>query len=265
MRLWHQAATWILLLAGAVRADDAPKDAPAEEKKKTIAEIEIAPPGTEIQDAAVARQEGVRFLDDMRSAKTEEDRVEALERVGRWNHPEILKNVSKYVGDRADAVAIAAIEAVARQTHPKAKDKAGASLYKQFKREKRTDVLCALMVGMGVVGYDNKAAVKDVTKYLVKDTTLTFLAAARYIGYVKYKPAFRLLAEKLDEPKSTLPVDDERNPPASWWKERWEEWERNVPYTRWALSQIVPGETFVQTAEAKGWAEANGREHGIEW
>ena len=32
-----------------------------------------------------------------------------------------------------------------------------------------------------------------------------------------------------------------------------------------ALSEIVPGETFETTAEAKQWAETQGKEHGIEW
>jgi hypothetical protein len=91
------------------------------------------------------------------------------------------------------------------------------------------------------------------------------LAAARYFGYVKAKQAFRMLAEALDEPRPTLPPDDPANPPASYWKARWEEWSHNVPYYRWAISQIVEGETFETTAEAKKWAETHGEEHGIEW
>jgi hypothetical protein len=117
---------------------------------------------------------------------------------------------------------------------------------------------------MGRLGFDSKTAVNEVMKLFQRDTRETHKAATRYLGYIKYKPAFRQLAEKLDEPIATNPADP-ACPPASWWKERWEEWSGNVPYTRWALAQIVEGETFELTREAKEWAEKNGKQHGIEW
>lgn len=73
-----------------------------------------------------------------------------------------------------------------------------------------------------------------------------------------------MLAEKLEEPKPAR-IDDPKNPPASWWKERWEEWNSNLPYVKKALSQIVPGETFDTLSEAQKWAEQHGKEHGVKW
>ena len=107
-------------------------------------------------------------------------------------------------------------------------------------------------------------AIKEAQSLFVRDTKETHKAATRYFGYIKYKPAFRMLAEKLDEPHPKNP-NDPNNPPESYWKERWQEWDSNVPHTRWALSQLVEGETFELAAEAKEWAEKHGKEHGIEW
>jgi hypothetical protein len=73
-----------------------------------------------------------------------------------------------------------------------------------------------------------------------------------------------MLAEKLDEPKNTLKVG-ETAPPESYWRELWYEWKSNRPHIQWALSEIVPGETFETREEAQGWAETEGRKHGIRW
>jgi hypothetical protein len=59
--------------------------------------------------------------------------------------------------------------------------------------------------------------------------------------------------------------NDPNNPPASWWEQRWKAWKENEKAVHWALSQLVEGETFETTIEAKKWAEAHGKDHGIEW
>jgi len=249
-----------LLLAG----DDKPV-AEKPEKKKTAAEIEIPEPGTAVEDPAIARQEVSRFEKEMHETKDPAKEAELLERLGGWDHPDVLKAAAKYMRDKEVPVAVAAIVAVARQG--KSKEAAGTLLLRCLKSEKRTDVVCAAVVGMGRLAYDNKSAVKEVTGLFQRDTKETHKAATRYFGYLKWKPAFRLLAEKLDAPEA-IPENDRNpgaNPPAAYWKERWEEWNGNVPYTRWAISQIVEGETFETTAEAKQWAETEGKKYGIDW
>jgi len=253
----------LLLLSLFVRADDTkPADEKAESKKKRAGDIVIGEPGTPIQDRAVARQEASRFKKAFKDAPTDEERIELLERLGKWDHPQILKAASKYLKDRNHLIAIAATVVCAKQASQK--DKAGRAVFGALRREKRNHVICAQLVAMGVLGYDNRSAVREALSYFRRNTAETHKAATRYLGYVKYKPAFRLLAEKLDEPRPKNP-NDPRNPPASYWRERWYEWDRNVKYTRWAISQLVPGETFEQTEEAKNWAERHGAEHGIEW
>lgn len=236
-------------------------DKPAAEKK-TAAEIEIPDPGTAVEDSAVARQEVARFDKEMRETKDPAKEVELLERLGGWDHPDVLRAAAKYLKDREVQVAVAAVVAVARQG--KSKDAAGKILLGLLKSEKRTDVVCAAIVGMGKLGFDNKSAISEAQKLFQRDARETHKAATRYFGYIKYKPAFRMLAEKLDEPHAANP-NDPNNPPESYWKERWQEWNSNVPYTRWALSQLVEGETFEKTDEAKQWAETQGRKHDIEW
>jgi hypothetical protein len=252
----------LLLGAGLVAADDTKPGDTAPEKKKTAAEVEIADPGTPIEDASVARQEVSRFEKEMREAKDALAEVKLLDRLGGWDHPEVFKAAAKRVKDREHIVAVAAIVAVARQG--KSKDAAGRALMGVLKTEKRTDLVCAALVGLGRLGIDSKAAVSEATKLFQRDAKETHKAATRYFGYIKYKPAFRMIAEKLDQPEPANP-NDPNNPPESYWKERWEEWSSNVPHTRWALAQLIPGETFETTAEAKLWAESEGKEHDIEW
>ena len=179
-----------------------------------------------------------------------------------WDHPEVFKAASKYIKHKDHTVAVAAVIACVRQS--KAKKKAGRKFLGALKREKRTNVVCALMLGLGKLGVKDKNTIRIAKGEFRKDWKERHKAATRYFGFVKHKPAFRMLAEVLDEPAPKNP-DDPNNPPASYWKERWHDWEKAVPFTRWALSQIVEGESFEATAEAKEWAEKEGRKHGIKW
>jgi hypothetical protein len=239
---------------------------PAEEKPKpkTAGEIEIGDPGNPVEDSAVVRKELARFQGAFRKAgKDTATRVELLKKLADWDHPLVYKELTKHVRSKDYLVAVEAVVGCARQST--SKDKAGKLLCRIAGKEKRTNVICAALVGMGKLDYTHKSALKEAESQFRKDMKDKRLAAARYFGYVKAKQAFRLLAEVLDEPRPTLPPDDPRNPPASYWKARWEEWNHNSPYYRWAISRIVPGETFETTGEAKEWAEKFGKEHGIEW
>lgn len=250
----------LVLALVAIAQDEKPAEEP--KKPKTGAEIEIPDPGIGIEDSAVARREVARFETEMRAAKEPAQEVALIERLGGFDHPVVFKALTRRIKDRELTVAVAAVVAVARQST--SRDSAGRTLLGALKTEKRTDVLCACFVGMGRLGYDHKTAVNEATKYFQRDTKETHKAATRYFGYIKHKDAFRMLAEKLDEPTPKNP-NDPNNPPASYWKERWEEWSSNVPYTRWALAQLVEGETFELTSEAKEWAETEGAKHGIKW
>ncbi len=250
---------WMLLLTFALTsADDEAPPAP-EPKPKPAGEVEVGEPGVKIEDPAVARDKIARFQAAYKEADEEPAKAELVKKLGDWDHPEILKTLVKLIGERNRFVAIEAAVACARQSDAA---KAGAALHRALQNEKRIDVACALLVALGKTGYVK--AYKDAEKWFKKESAEGRKAAARYFGGVKAKEAFRLLAEELDEPRPGR-IDDPKNPPASWWKERWEEWDSNLPYVKKALSELVPGETFDTRKEAEEWARVEGRTHGIEW
>ena len=183
--------------------------------------------------------------------------------LGKWDHPLVLKEAKKLAKHKSHIVVVQAVIVCARQTSDR--KKTGNFLLKTLKKERRNHVRCALMVGMGVLGYSTSAAKREVYGYFRRDTKETHKAATRYLGLVKDKDAFRMLAEKLDEPRAGN-VNSPSNPPASWWKARWHEWDSNKKWTRWAISQLVEGESFDSKKEAEDWAKsAEGKKHGIKW
>jgi len=257
----------ILLLATAlVAADDNKKEGDPEAappKPKKAGDVEIGEPGVPISDRAVAASEVARFQTAMKEAKRKKNdkrRLELVQKLGEKDHPVIYKEATKWVRDKHHRIATAAVIAVARQKS--SAKKAGPFLQKVLKSDKRTNVVCAAMIGMGVLDY--KRAFKDVRKQWRKSRTEPHKAAARYFGYTRAKEAFRLLAEELDEPHPSNP-NDPNNPPSSWWEERWKEWKENEKSIQWALAQMVEDETFETTVEAKEWAKKHGKKHGIEW
>lgn len=226
-------------------------------------DVEIGDPGVVISDSAVANAEVARFQADMKKAKRAKDEkqmAELLLLLGAKDHPKIYLAATKHVKHKNHRVATAAVICIARQQS--SAKKARRYLQGILKREKRTSVVAAAIVGMGVLNHTG--AYKDVKKVFVKDRRELRKAAARYFGYTKAKDAFRLLAEQLDQPEPANPNDPD-NPPASYWEERYYEWKENEKAVHWALSQLVEGESFETEREAKQWAEQNGRKHGIEW
>jgi len=260
-----------LLLPAAIVAADESGTEKEEEKAPDITsildgkpgDIEIPEPGIEIKDSSVVTSELARFQGAAKQARKDDDDkklIELLLKLGEKDHKKILREATKYVRHDNHRVAVAAVVTIARQKS--SGDRAARYLQRILDREKRTDILCAAMVGMGVLGYDR--AYDDVKKFFVKDRGELRKAAARYFGYTKAKEAFRLLAEQLDEPAPSN-VNDPNNPPASWWEARWKEWKANEKAVHWAISQLVEGETFETTIEAKNWAEKHGKKHGIDW
>ena len=254
----------LVLLPGLLLAQAAEKNTePGPEKRKTAGEIEIPDPGIPVEDPNVARAELARFQQAFRKAKNDPGaRVELLGKIGGFDHRSIYREVSKHVKSKEYQVAVAAAVAVARQST--SRDKAAKLLFKVAGKDKRTNVVCAALVGMGKLEFLDKSSYKLAENLFKMDRRERRKAATRYLGYVRAKQAFKLIAEQLDEPAPKDP-DDPLNPPAAWWKERWEEWQSNLPYYQWALSRIVPGETFETMREAKEWAESEGKQHGIKW
>jgi hypothetical protein len=249
----------LVIVAGLAGAED------KAQKKPTPGEIEIEDAGATIEDDAVAKREVARFAEKMKAAADDAERVALLTRLGGWNHALVFRAASKYIRHKSEPVAIAAVVACARQS---ATPGAGAFLFRALGREKREPVVCALWVAAGRRGYAKTTAYNAALKVLKNEKGEVLKAATRYLGYIKAKKAFRVLAELLEEPPSSMPAgrDGESRPmPASYWQAIHDAWYANLPHVRWALSQLVPGETFETKEEARDWAEAEGRKHGIRW
>ncbi|MFQ5844122.1 MAG: hypothetical protein ACE5JG_03960, partial [Planctomycetota bacterium] len=187
----------LLLLPALLGADEGPLGKPREGPGA----IQIEDPGPVMVDAAVAKQTAARFRDQMKAAHSPEDKSRVLLKLGDWNHREIYKAAARYLRSKDERVAVAAVVVCGRQSA--CRKQAGAALLKQLHREKRESVACALLVGLGRLGRDGKAAYKAAREIFEKDTSEKHKAAARYFGYIRAKTAFRMLAEKLDEPKNT--------------------------------------------------------------
>jgi len=251
-----------LLSAGLVLAQEG-ADEKKKPKKPGAGDIVFTQIAVKVADASVARQHVSRFQKEFKASRKDvEARNKALQRLGKWDHALVLTEAKKHIKDKSFPVAVEAVRVCVSQTSDPGKT--GKALYAALKKEKRTNVVCALLVGMGVLGCKDKNSRKQATKYFKRDTTESHKAAVRYLGYIKDKSAFRMLAEKLDEPKPKRP-DDPLNPPASWWRERWFEWESAYPHVVWAMSELVPGETFETTKEAEGWAKSEGAKYRIKW
>ena len=252
-----------LLLSCIASAQEEPGKKDKKPKKPKAGDIVFSQTAVKVEDASVARQHVTRFVKEFKANKKDVPAmVKSLQRLGKWDHTLILGEAKKHIKHREFPVAVEAVRVCVSQTADT--KKTGKALYAALKKEKRTNVVCALIVGLGILGRDDKFTKKECIKYFKRDTTESHKAAARYIGYIKDRESFRMLAERLDEPAPKRP-DDPTNPPASYWRERWHEWETNVPHVRWAMSQLVPGETFESTREAKEWARTEGRKFGIKW
>ncbi len=247
----------LLTLASFLLAEDPTKPEPE------AADVEMPSAGQPVEDRAVVKDRIARFQADMKAARKDpKARAALLAKLGDWDHPDIYKEAKKYWRDRDGEVAIAAVLACARQST--SAQKAGSSLWSHAGKEKREDVQCVAMIAAGFLGYDKPGARKEAQKLFKKTDSQIRKAAARYLGFVKDKSAFRLLAEKLDEP-SYNSNDPEKPMKESEKRRRWTRWNSNRPWVMWALSELVEGETFETAGEAKDWALAEGKKHGIRW
>jgi len=91
------------------------EDAPRKKEPPTSGEIEFPDPGTPIEDRAVARQRVARFDRKMKEAGDDAVRVEAIRKLGDWDHPDIFRALSKRVRDKRIPIAVEAIVACTRE------------------------------------------------------------------------------------------------------------------------------------------------------
>ena len=279
------AGIWLLhpgaVTVGPVWADDAnaPKEEedPNEREKREREEreakkpgaLQIPDPGTEGRGKRRSRGSRVaRFQKAWKAnKKNSEELIKAIDAPrASGTTPRSSRSSSRSIVSHKDhTVAVAAVVAVARQTtSPK---KAPSTLMRALKKEKRTrGHLRGSRWGSASLGYqEGKTRSSSRRKHHRKDTSEKPQGRGALLRLHQVQGRRSVcLAEHLDEPYPEN-VNSPSNPPASWWEERFKEWQSNVPFTRWAIAQLVEGETFESESEAKQWAESEGGKHGIAW
>lgn len=140
------------------------------------------------------------------------------------------------------------------------------------KNDKRYAVNALVLKGFARAGLEIKDRdFKDIERawrWIVGNPNPTMapalVAIAEYVELAKDKRLFRQLAEELDEPGTNVNASDPNNPPADWWKRRWELWQASKPAVVSALLELT-GKEFDKTAEAKAWLEENEKSFGVKW
>jgi hypothetical protein len=261
-----------------------------EEEEKPIEVTEASP---EVVEALLAEHKAAV------AAKEAQPLVEVLEKLAVHNNAEFFepaKDAVKYKASSRDKKAVrrrakelgdrsakrikeltlaveARVQATAARVMGNYAD-AGKTLHKLFGDKRVVDdkptVAAALIESMGRVKYGRvaKEVVKEFKKY---SSTEVMKASIRYFGLVKTKDKDVVyeLCRQLEPPQAGS-VNSPSNPPASYWKRRWEQWNEIRLDVAWALEQITGqkwqpalGEKDGDGKRALAWVKEHEKELGL--
>ena len=189
-------------------------------------------------------------------------RVESLQRIAGYQNEEFVKPLLELLEDEEERVVHAAIHALGSQPF----DKSQQALLKIVLHPKyddqvalREQALAALgRAGWSAAGYRKLREAFDEAHPKVKRGILRAFAAQQELN------AFSLFVDHLDEPKP-VNVNAANNPPASYWKERYKEWQFFKLDVHRGL-EAMTGQSFASAAAAKEWAASKaGRKLGVRY
>ena len=266
--LLHVLAVLLLLLAvpHALAEEDADEGAEAEENG-----IErVADEDAKALEKALTKAAKRRKFQDV---------LPVLDEVGERWHPSFQKPLLKMLTHESSRVALRAAEMLSWQQceNEKAGKKLGKAIWKKAFTDRKNNrrytvqgasVLAAASVENGVELDNNRF--KDVERLWrsvignpKESNAPAIVSVCEYVRLTKDKRLCRKLAEEIDEPMATA-VNSPSNPPASWWEARWKMWKQYKAEVVETLEELT-GESFKDTASAKAWFEANGKEFGFRW
>ena len=250
------------------RAEEPPADDEAEE-----AEEEVAP----LDPAEATRLE--KLLAKAAKARKVADTLAALDEVGEQTHPSFQKPLLKMLTHESSRVAMRAADMLSwqRLESEKQQKKLGKAIWKKGftdrKNHRRYNVKGRIVLATADVEGDaelDNSRFKDVERLwrtVIGDpreaNAPAIVAVCEYVRLTKDKRLCRKLAEEIDEPGATA-VNSPTNPPAEWWERRWKMWKQYKAEVVESLEELT-GESFKDTAAAKAWFEANGKEFGFRW
>ena len=220
-----------------------------------------------------------KLLTKAAKARKVADVIQALDEVGEQSHPSFQKPLLKMLTHESSRVAMRAADQLALQQleTEKAQKKLGKAIWRKGftdrKNHRRPNVkgriIYATSAVEGGAQLDNNRF-KDLERHwrtVIGDPRESnapgIVAVCEYVRLAKDKRLCRMLAEEIDEPGTTA-VNSPTNPPAEWWERRWKMWKQYKAEIVESLEELT-GESFKDTAAAKAWFEANGKEFGFRW
>ena len=258
-------------------ADD-PKPPPAKPPDKPPEKPSDKPPDKPADKPPAAKEVPLQVLSDAeaaplleglkKAAKTRNgiEAMPALDAIGGKTHKEFEPLLTKMLSHLSADVAVRAASAIADRGNDKTSARLWAAWGATANRE-RYDVKGAILLAMARLGakldpkqYDEVAA---LWKAAPSDAAL--IGIAKYFETIKTdKRPCRIFAEFIHEPLQSGNVNDGANPPAEYWKAKWQQWHNVTPAVQDALKAIT-GQIFNDTSDAKAWFKAHEKDFGFVW
>lgn len=183
------------------------------------------------------------------------DRLQEVEAIGQVQHSSLARLLKKVMlHDPNDAVRIKAAEALLAQPKKDAV-KIARELLKERKFLERGSLAAPMIRIVSFYG-----APKDTWKRLrqrfLDIGSLGQQALLEHIGERKDWDHIGLILDNIEAP-APANVDDPNNPPASYWKGRWEQWSAFQPALKEACRKLF-GKTFKSRRDAELWISEKG-------
>ncbi|MEW6743264.1 MAG: HEAT repeat domain-containing protein [Planctomycetota bacterium] len=198
-------------------------------------------------------EEAQKLLDELRDDLASEDRsarLLALDKLAKVSHPLVTKALVKQLAHRQDIIRSEAARALGAQTDNAAREALVKALKHPQNRESSM-VLESLVEALGRTGYPATAYSELANLFNEADPGVRKAVAVAF-GLQKEVRAFGILIEWIDEPIPKDPHAPE-NPPASWWRLRWQTWQ-TIRFAVQDALKAITGKTFKTREEALIWA-----------
>lgn len=250
-----------------------------------------APDGdTASEEPAVEDMDAVRVLtDEEAAAQIKEIKslarkrdpaplLQALEAMGDVTHEDLAAPLLSLLKHKSAPVALRAASLLKVQRIEKERDRgklakavwktgwSGRANDRRYAVRGRALRAYAALSG-GVVDEGQYREVRKVWQRLIGDPRDAYapgmVELCRYAREAKDKRMCRLLAEEIDTPLAT-DVNSPSNPPAAWWERRWKMW-RDYHAEAVEALEVITGETFKTTNDAKEWFQSHESRFGFRW
>ena len=204
----------------------------------------------ELEDAKA--REVLRAQESNLASKEPRLKTEGLKVFTQQRSSLFVSRITKLLKDRDAKVVAAACEALGNQPYDKSQS-ALLKLLRDPKKSRHPEIGAAAITALGRVGWSKSgyAQLRDLWDASPKEVKRALAAA---FGAQKEKQAFSLLVDNMAEPAPDNP-NSASNPPASYWRKRWTEWNYYKREVRVALQEVT-GESFQTQEQAIEWAKS---------